>query len=176
MSDHEQQTPNDQPVVPPTAPEAPAPPPPVVNQGTAPSSMTAANWPTQRIVAIGGAALIIVGSLMPWVTLSTAFGTISRSGTDGGGDGIITLIGGVIIGILVLTKKYLASVIVSAITAAILVFDFFDISSSSDIDGDFGSVSVGWGLIVATLAGIAALVGSALMMQIQRAEKKPTHT
>ena len=58
MSDHEQQMPNDQPVVLPTAPEAPAPPsPPVVNQGTPAPSMTAANWPTQRIVAIGGAAL-----------------------------------------------------------------------------------------------------------------------
>ena len=107
---------------------------------------------------------------MPWVTINTAFGSISLNGTEG--DGVITLVVGIIIGILVLTKKCLALVIISAITAAVLVYDFFNVSNSIDIDSDFASVSVGWGLIVATLSGIAAVVGSALMMQIQRAEKK----
>ena len=160
MSDHDQNISNDQPLIPPSAPKAPG---PDTDHETPASPVTSTPWPIQRVVAIGGAAFVIVGSLMPWATLNTVFGSISVNGTEG--DGIITLIGGVITGILVLTKKYLASVVVSAITAAVLVYDFFNVSNIVDSGGDFASISVGWGLIVATLAGIAAIVGSAMMMQ-----------
>jgi hypothetical protein len=44
-----------------------------------------------------GGLLVVAGSFMPWLTASAPFaGTISRSGVDGGGDGVITLIIGVL--------------------------------------------------------------------------------
>jgi hypothetical protein len=126
----------------------------------APSS----GWPTLRLVAAGAAAGVIVGSVSPWATISFGFGQISVNGTDG--DGQLTLIGGVAILILVVLSKYLASLILSGITAAVLVYDFFNISSSIDVGDDtFGSASVGWGIQLATVSAIVAVVASFLMMQ-----------
>jgi hypothetical protein len=43
--------------------------------------------------AIGGGALVAIGSLMPWLSITAPFvGTISKNGTDG--DGKITLVVG----------------------------------------------------------------------------------
>ena len=43
-----------------------------------------------------GGLLIAVGSFLPWITATAAFvGSVSVSGLDGGGDGIITLIVGI---------------------------------------------------------------------------------
>ena len=39
---------------------------------------------------IGAGALLALGSLLPWATASTPFGSISKDGTSG--DGVITLI------------------------------------------------------------------------------------
>lgn len=47
---------------------------------------------------IGGAALIIVGSFLPWAQIRSIFATLSVNGMDG--DGILTLAGGVIIAVL----------------------------------------------------------------------------
>ena len=43
-----------------------------------------------RSVAMVAAGGVILGSLLPWASISTGFGTISMSGTDG--DGVITLL------------------------------------------------------------------------------------
>jgi integrase len=46
--------------------------------------------------AVGG-ALAVVGSFLPWITATAAFlGTITRSGLDGRGDGMVTLVGGLV--------------------------------------------------------------------------------
>ena len=49
------------------------------------------------ILAAGG-GLIALGSLMPWVTVSTAFGSVSASGMEG--DGVFTLVAGIVLGVL----------------------------------------------------------------------------
>ena len=46
--------------------------------------------------AMAGAAAIIIGSLLPWVSVTTIFGSISFNGTEG--DGVLTMIAGAIIG------------------------------------------------------------------------------
>jgi hypothetical protein len=126
----------------------------------APSS----GWPTHRLVAAGAAAGVIIGSVSPWATISFGFGQISVNGTDG--DGQLTLVGGVAILVLVILSKYLASLIVSVITAAVLVYDYFNIASSIDVGDDtFASAAVGWGIQLATVGAIVAAVASFLMMQ-----------
>jgi hypothetical protein len=101
---------------------------------------------------------------MPWATITTGFGQISVNGTDG--DGQFTLIGGAGILVLVVLSKYLASLIVSVITAGILAYDYFNISSSIGLeDNEFASASVGWGIQLATIAAIVAVIASFLMVK-----------
>jgi hypothetical protein len=50
---------------------------------------------SNSLVVIAGGALVILGSFLPWISVNSAFGTIGRSGMDGGGDGVITLVLGV---------------------------------------------------------------------------------
>jgi hypothetical protein len=59
----------------------PAVPPAVTTFGT-PTSYA---WTTA-----GGGALIALGSFLPWMSATTIFGSFSKSGLDGGGDGIPT--------------------------------------------------------------------------------------
>lgn len=50
------------------------------------------------LTIVAGAALAVVGSLLPWINVTTAFGGLTRSGAEGG-DGIITLIVAVLVGL-----------------------------------------------------------------------------
>ncbi|MBP7852928.1 MAG: DUF2510 domain-containing protein [Candidatus Microthrix parvicella] len=43
------------------------------------------SWSQNRKVAAGEAVAVIVGSIMPWFAITTAFGTLSTSGTGGAG-------------------------------------------------------------------------------------------
>lgn len=111
---------------------------------------------------------MILGSVMRWATITTGFGQISANGTDG--DGQFTLVGGAAILILVVLSKYLASLIVSVITAAILAYDYFNISSSIDLeDNEFATASVGWGIQLAAVAAIVAVIASFLMVRQSKA-------
>jgi hypothetical protein len=48
-------------------------------------------------ILLGAGALLVVGALLPWATVIAPFvGTISAAGTDG--DGVITLVLGLLVG------------------------------------------------------------------------------
>lgn len=71
---------------------------------SAPQPSKAQVRPETRLLGIGSVAadaLLIVGSLLPWITVTAPLvGTVSRSGLDGGGDGTILVILGVVLAIL----------------------------------------------------------------------------
>ena len=117
---------------------------------------------------MGGAIAIMVGSISPWATVSTVFGSISVSGTDGGGDGLVTLVGGGVIALLVFVSKYLGSIIVSALTGAVLAFDLIDINRNIANGDDMANASVGWGL---WLAAGGAAVAFVMSLQLNRESK-----
>jgi hypothetical protein len=125
------------------------------------------------LAALGGAAAVIIGSLGPWATVSTVFGSISVGGTDDGGDGLISLVGGGVVILLVLLSKYLGSIIVSALTSALLLYDLIDVNRNiSDVDEEFARASVGWGLWLATAGAIVAFGTTiALRQAASRASK-----
>lgn len=102
-----------------------------------------------------GCAGIVIGSLLPWASISTMFGTISKSGTDG--DGVITLLLGSVAGGMALTGK--STKIIAALlglVAIIAIYDIADISKLADGEEAF-SVSVGVGLWLIVLSVSAAL-------------------
>lgn len=120
------------------------------------------------IIGLAG-GLIAVGSFLPWMT-ATSIISISRTGMDGGGDGIATLALGVVLilvavgsfeghGIGLLARTFTLLGGLGAL--GIAVFDGLDVTRRSS---DYVSVSLGWGLLVvgvgASLALMEAVVGA----------------
>jgi hypothetical protein len=118
-----------------------------------------------RLAALGGAVAVIIGSFSPWATVSTAFGSISVAGTEDGGDGLFSLVGGAVVLSLVLLGKYLGSLIVSLLTGALLVYDLINVNRNiDDIGNEFARASVGWGLWLATI-GVVVAFGASLQLR-----------
>ena len=58
--------------------------------------------PQARWLWLGGAVAVVIGAVLPWASLSTPFGTISKNGSDG--DGILTMILGIATGVLLVIR------------------------------------------------------------------------
>lgn len=123
------------------------------------------------IAVIVGGALIALASFLPWVTAQTIFGSISRSGIDGGGDGVVTLIAGgliVVLGLVTLRRPNRAANILIAVAAAvaavIFAIDLSDVQGRvSDLEADSEGLAlggVGIGLWLVALGAVIAFVGS----------------
>jgi hypothetical protein len=142
-------------------------------QTTPPATAGAENfgWSPPRIAAVVGVVAIIVGSISPWATIATAFGTLSVNGTDG--DGVITIAGGIVLLVLIGMAKYLGSIIVSALTGAVLLYDLIDVNRNvSGAGNEFVNASVGWGLWVATIGGGVTFATSIVLHRAARAARR----
>lgn len=131
---------------------------------------------------IGGAALIMLGSLLPWGVVRGGFIQQSMSGTDG--DGILTLIGGgflLIAGIGLLIKgnrfsRFMA-VLISVVIGVIAFIDMQNINNADErraaIDralggggsSDFIVTSVGIGLYLILIGVVVAFIGTSLNLK-----------
>ena len=110
-----------------------------------------------------GAALIVIGCFMPWVSATSGFGTVSRSGLDGG-DGLLLLPVGILIGVIgvsrlgafeISVRLEAAEKVLLIVAAALVVFNFVTTSSRvSDASNEFVDARVGAGLYVAGI-GVA---------------------
>jgi drug/metabolite transporter (DMT)-like permease len=112
---------------------------------------------TQRDVwiVLGGAAATFIGSFLPWAT--GPFG-ISASGTSG--DGILTIILSVpmaIFGWLMLRRRWasIAAIVTSVLVVALMIFEVVHLSQ-------IGYVSLGIGIVVCLVGGLAGLLGAIL--------------
>lgn len=128
---------------------------------------------TNAIVVILGAACIAVGAFLPWVKVSAPLiGTITRSGMDGGGDGLIFLAMAGFIGIWALYSmnrppRARSRGLIALVCAGAVLLDIFEYSNVSnriaDAEGasDLISGTIGSGVILigfgAGLAFVAAL-------------------
>ena len=101
--------------------------------------------------------MIVVGAFLPWASVQTVFGTISKNGIDG--DGAVTAVLGLVIGGMFLLQRrggYLAAVVLSALTIAISGYDLIDVGRLGDDADGFASISAGIGLYATLLGGLAA--------------------
>jgi hypothetical protein len=145
---------------------------PTPTPAAAPSGLTRnPDIPGAVLTGFGG-LLMIFGSFLPWLTVTAPLiGTISRSGLDGGGDGVITLALGIVtvlIGMARLmaatmpTLLYRASIITGLVAGATAIYANSQvqdrIAQAKDAAGEFA------GLLVAnTGAGLWTLgIGAAL--------------
>lgn len=119
-------------------------------------------------LGILGAILIIAGSLMPWATVQSIFGTMSLNGTEG--DGIITLLAGIGLAAgagatAAFQRLWLA--IAQAITAggvaALSLYEINHVTSSLDDAGnELARASAGSGLYVLLIGAVVAVLGGCL--------------
>ena len=118
-----------------------------------------------------GGALISIGSFLPWVTAYTGFGSIGRSGIEGGGDGVITLIAG--LGILILGSsrffgysqptawRFAPPLLAGLITLAIVIVDYLGIEERvRSIEAEGGGASVGMGLYAVGIGAAATILAA----------------
>lgn len=119
-----------------------------------------------RVGGIAAAAIVVLGSFLPWATVDTFFGSFTANGLDG--DGRVTLVLGLAAGVLVgLWKRptVIVGAVLSGLAVLIAVVDLVDLARAFDDDLGLADVSPGIGLILTLLAGMAgaalAFVGQA---------------
>ena len=134
------------------------PPPPPSARPPPPSAPLQPAWPRDRIGGVVAAGVIVVAALLPWASVQTAFGTISKNGIDG--DGAVTAVFGAVIGTMFMMLRrggYVAAVVLAGLTIAISGYDLIDVNRLGNDAEGFASVSAGIGLYLTLLGGLAAL-------------------
>lgn len=107
--------------------------------------------------AVGACALAAVGAFLPWVTLTTVFGSLSVSGMVG--DGKVSLVLAAATAVLVLSGALRGARVVAWLGVAMGIFEFVNLQAHvSQINGDIAHAEVGLGVYVTAAAFIAAVV------------------
>jgi len=126
------------------------------------------------------AAILALGALLPWATVTSVFGTISVAGTHG--DGVLTLLCAVAIGVMFgLWKRpaLIVAAVLAGIASLVGVIDLVNIGRAAADLGGFIDASPGIGLFLTVLAAIAALVlgvmGSAAVGKAPAAFEAPAY-
>lgn len=129
---------------PPESAAAPAP---------APGVTTPVRSSGEKLV-LGGTAGLVIGAFLPWATV----GPFDVAGTDG--DGVLTLLLGLIVAALAWTRKA-PRLVIALIGLAVLIglYDLVDVGRVAGSDEEFFDVSVGIGLLLTVAASIVAAVG-----------------
>jgi hypothetical protein len=145
----------------------PEPPPPQRREPVEPVS-TAPSKAGPIVMLVGG-GLVLLGSFLPWATVTTAFGTISVAGTNG--DGTITLVVGlviVVLSILELTRtvrllNIWGGFVGGLVATGIGVLDYADVNDRiAGVSSDVAQAAVGVGLYAVIAGGVAVIVGAYL--------------
>ena len=112
-----------------------------------------------RVGGIIAAVMVALGAFLPWATVSSYFGSASTSGIDG--DGKLTLVCAIAIGVMFGLWKRPALIVAAVIAGIALIVGILDLIDVGRAAADFGGVvdaSPGIGLFLTVLAAIAALV------------------
>ncbi len=148
------------------------------------SRPTIGDMPRTLLVAVAAGVGVIIGSFGPWVSVATAFGSLTVAGTEG--DGQISMIAGVIATAIVVIRlikpnQHIALTVLTAIAFIVAtgvgVYHWMNIENSiGDIDNEFVRASVSWGIPLLTASGIIGAIVSALDIQEQRKQKPTAYT
>ena len=120
-----------------------------------------------NLVVVIGCVVALIGSFLAWGTVSAGGLSVSVSGTDGG-DGTLTLLLAVataVAAILLMGRgraRQISIIVGAALILLIAIINIVDISSLGSDFGDAVDVSIGLGLWLVLLGGLAAAVGAFL--------------
>jgi len=130
------------------------------------------------LMVAGGVGLMILGSMLPWITVVAPFvGSISRSGVEAGGDGIITLVLGVItVGIglsrilaIKLSVSQWAPWATALVCGGVGGWDAYNVHQGSNGNA---AVSIGIGLYLIVLGVGLTLFGAWLTREHEQRERR----
>ena len=130
---------------------------------------------------VGASALVLIGSVTAWISLSSGILTVSVGGTTRGGDGVVTLLlGAAAVGLAIATmmrpKRPLIIPIVGVLGTAALIggVDASRVMNlASNLSGSTGvSLNVGFGLWLVIAGGIIGTVAAL----IQRSKLLPSES
>jgi hypothetical protein len=115
----------------------------------------------------GGAVLALIGSFLTWATVEAGGASATVSGMDG--DGPITLVLAIATAVFWFLRKrtearwptFLAAA-GGVLTALVAIIDIADVNRVAGDLGDFADASVGIGLWLVLIGGVAATVGALL--------------
>jgi hypothetical protein len=137
------------------------------------------------LVIVGG-GLLIAGSFMPWVSATVAFtGTVSRNGM--GGDGIVTLVAGlvlVLLGVLMLTPTRIPKPVIGLVPIlaglaglGVVAANWSEVQDRVDAFtsgvGEYGVASVGSGLYVLIIGGVISIIAGILEVAGELSRRGP---
>lgn len=138
-----------------------------------PSPQSAAVPGPERWLVAAGIAAVIIGALLPWVTITAVFiGTVSLAGTEG--DGVLTLILGIVAAAVGFQIVFLgrpmsrtigiAIAILALIIGGIAGYDMVNIQSAiGDISTEgLAKANIGIGLWITGLGALTLLAAGAL--------------
>jgi hypothetical protein len=124
------------------------------------------SWTARQLIALGGFALVVVGSLMPWVSVTTIFGSVDVAGTNG--DGVLAIglaLFGAVGVLLGATRGWrLVSSIAGVAAAALVAYNWANVHSrASTVASDYVVADVGTGIYLCLIGAVVAVAGTALM-------------
>ncbi len=129
-------------------------------------------------IIAGSALLVLLGSLLPWASVDTAFGSISVRGTEG--DGVLTILlalaGGAAAIAVVMARKPMAAiggVVAGGLALLIAAYDFIDLARISGDSGGLVESHVGFGLWL-VLFGSLAMTGASIAILATQKQKAAT--
>ncbi len=136
--------------------------------GWRPAGSLAGNTVNTAAIALGiGGVLVAVGSFLPWIAVTSII-SASRSGIDGGGDGMFTLGIGVVVALVAVANLRVAGLGSGSRVLALLgglgavalaIIDGSDIANRvASISSTYVSGSVGMGLYVVGIGGGVAIL------------------
>jgi hypothetical protein len=116
---------------------------------------------------MGAGALVMLGSLLPWATVSSAFGQISLAGTEGDGKFTLGLGAAIIVGFVGGWVWLQGPAALGAL--GLSAYHVVDVSNNAaEVDSDFVRASVGWGLWLTFIAAIVAVVAAGMFWWARR--------
>lgn len=121
---------------------------------------------SRQLGAVAGGALLVIGSLMTWISVDLGFRAFSSTGTETT-EGKMTLAAGVVLVVLglLLVRGIVAGRAVNYLAAAtavfgavVLLFEYLDVRARvAEADGTVATAAVGVGVWIAALGALLAL-------------------
>jgi hypothetical protein len=126
--------------------------------------------PLPKYLWLGGAVAVIIGALLPWASVDTPFGSVSKNGTDG--DGVITIVFGAAAAVLLIIRwnkarargLTIGALVLSVLVGVIAVIDMVDVKSRFSDSPITVDASIGIGLWLTLLGALVAVAGTVLSL------------
>lgn len=131
------------------------------------SKSITAPWSVGRRVALAGAAVGVIGSMLPWATMQALLVNFSVDGLHGDGKATIVLLG--IAGVVLLASTHRATAVIvlvlGSIATLIAGYDIVNISNfatQTNSESALIQVSPGIGIYLSVLGGALSVVGAGI--------------